>query len=144
MSLGGGWGGLRGGLSGEEDVVIGTPVGNRGKVEIENLIGFFVNTLAVRLDLSGSPSVRELLKQTRTQAIAAQQHRDIPFEQVVELIQPVRSLSHSPLFQVMFAWQNATEGRLELPGLQLQYLRPSPHRMAKVDLTLSLQETGSS
>ncbi len=90
-------------------MVIGTPVANRGRAEIENLIGFFVNTLALRMDLSGSPTVGELLERAKTQALAAQQHQDIPFEQVVELVQPVRSLAHSPLFQVMFAWQNTSE-----------------------------------
>jgi thioesterase domain-containing protein len=125
-------------------VVVGTPTANRGRAEIENLIGFFVNTLALRLDLSSSPTVSELLEQAKTQALAAQQHQDIPFEQVVELAKPVRSLAHSPLFQVMFAWQNASEGSLELPGLQLEPLAPSPHRVAKFDLTLLLQEAGQS
>ena len=107
MTLLAAWAALLARLSGQQDVVIGTPVANRGRAEIENLIGFFVNTLALRLDLSGSPSVSELLEQVKAQALAAQQHQDIPFEQVVELAQPVRSLAHSPLFQVMFAWQNA-------------------------------------
>ena len=109
---------------------------------MENLIGFFVNTLALRLDLSGSPSVRELLQQTKAQSLAAQRHQDIPFEQVVELAQPVRSLAHSPLFQVMFSWQNATETRLELPGLEVQPLPSASYRVAKFDLTLSLHEAG--
>ena len=109
MTLLAGWAILLARLSGQQDVVIGSPVANRGRTEIENLIGFFVNTLALRLDLSGSPSVSELLEQTKAQSLAAQRHQDIPFEQVVELLQPVRSLAHSPLFQVMFAWQNATE-----------------------------------
>ena len=120
MTLLAGWAILLARLSGQQDVVIGSPVANRGRAEIENLIGFFVNTLALRLDLSGSPSVSELLQQTKAQSLAAQRHQDIPFEQVVELAQPVRSLAHSPLFQVMFAWQNATEARLELPGLEVQ------------------------
>ena len=142
MTLLAAWAALLSRLSGQQDVVIGTPVANRGRAEIENLIGFFVNTLAVRLDLSGSPSVSELLDRVKAQALAAQHHQDIPFEQVVELAQPVRSLAHSPLFQVMFAWQSATEGSLELPGLELLPLQASPHRMAKFDLTLSLQEAG--
>ena len=122
MTLLAGWAILLARLSGQQDVVIGSPVANRGRAEIENLIGFFVNTLALRLDLSGSPSVSELLEQSKAQALAAQRHQDIPFEQVVELAQPVRSLAHSPLFQVMFAWQDATEARLELPGLEVQLL----------------------
>ena len=144
MTLLAGWAALLARLSGQQDVVVGSPTANRGRAEIENLIGFFVNTLAVRIDLSDSPTVSELLKQARTQALAAQQHQDIPFEQVVELAQPVRSLAHSPLFQVMFAWQSATEGSLELPGLELGSLDSSPHRVAKFDLTLSLQEAGDS
>ena len=126
MTLLAGWAALLARLSGQQDVVIGTPVANRGRGEIEKLIGFFVNTLAVRLDLSGSPSVSELLEQAKTQALAAQQHQDIPFEQVVELAQPERSLAHSPLFQVMFAWQNAIGGSLKLPGLEIESLRSSP------------------
>ncbi|MFZ1005943.1 MAG: amino acid adenylation domain-containing protein, partial [Candidatus Sulfotelmatobacter sp.] len=82
------------------------------------------------------------LEQTKAQSLAAQRHQDIPFEQVVELAQPVRSLSHSPLFQVMFAWQNATEARLELPGLEVQPLASASYRVAKFDLTLSLHEVG--
>ena len=101
--------------------MIGTPVANRGRAEIEKLIGFFVNTLALRLDV-GSPTVGELLERVKEQALEAQQNQDIPFEQVVELVQPARSLAHSPLFQVMFAWQNAPKARLELPGLEVQRL----------------------
>ena len=136
-----GWATLLSRLSGQQDMVIGTPTANRGRAEIENLIGFFVNTLAVRLDLSGSPSVSELLARVMAQAITAQQHQDIPFEQVVELAQPVRSLAHSPLFQVMFAWQNK-QGEFNLPGLELVPLTPSFYRSAKFDLTLFLQEAG--
>ena len=128
-------------LSGEEEVVIGTPVANRGRLEIEGLIGFFVNTLAVRLDLSGSPTIGELLDRVKAQALAAQTHQDISFEQVVEVAQPVRSLAHSPLFQVMFAWQNTSKDRLILPGLKLSQLSV-PYLVAKFDLTLSLEETG--
>ena len=140
MTLLAGWAALLARLSGQQDVVVGTPVANRGRTEIENLIGFFVNTLAVRLNLSAASSVGDLLWQAREQALAAQQHQDIPFEQVVELLNPVRSLSHSPLFQVMFAWQNADTGSLVFPGLELLPLRSS-HRVSKFDLTLSLQET---
>jgi amino acid adenylation domain-containing protein len=143
MTLLAGWAVLLARLSGQQDVVIGSPVANRGRIEIENLIGFFVNTMALRLDLSGSPSVSELLEQTKAQVLGAQQHQDIPFEQVVELVRPVRSLAHSPLFQVMFAWQNATERSLELPGLEVQPIESALHMVAKFDLTLSLQEAGN-
>src|SRR6202034_2624957 len=143
MTLLAGWSVLLSRLSGQQDVVVGTPTANRGRAEIENLIGFFVNTLAVRLDLSGSPTVSELLKRAKTQALAAQQHQDIPFEQVVEIAEPVRSLSHAPLFQVMFAWRNDFQNPLKLPGLELLALRSSPHKVAKFDLTLSLAEAGN-
>ena len=114
MTLLAGWAALLARLSGQQDVVIGTPVANRGRSEIEGLIGFFVNTLALRLDVSGTPTVGELLERVKGQALAAQEHQDIPFEQVVEIARPVRSLAHSPVFQVMFAWQNAPKGTLEL------------------------------
>ena len=112
MTLLAGWVALLGRLSGQKDVVVGTPVANRGRREIEGLIGFFVNTLAVRVDVSGSPRVEELLERVKRQALGAQEHQDIPFEHVVEMLQPVRSLSHSPIFQVMFAWENAMGGKV--------------------------------
>src|SRR6185503_18209126 len=104
-----------------------SPGSNCGRGDVENLVAVFVNTFLLRLDLSGSPRFSELLEQTKAQSLAAQRHQDIPFEQVVELLQPVRNLAHSPLFQVMFAWQNAAEARLELPGLEVQPLQP-PHK----------------
>ena len=113
--------------------------------EIEGLIGFFVNTLALRVDLSGAPSVAELLGRVQERRAGAQRHQDIPFEQVVERLQPVRSLAHTPLFQVMFAWQNAPRERLELPGLDAAgALDPelSAQVSAKFDLALSLWEDG--
>ena len=79
------------------------------------MIGFFVNTLPIRIDLSGSLTVSELLAQVKKRALAAQQHQDLPFEQVVEAIQPQRSLAYAPLFQVMFAWQNTPSTSFELP-----------------------------
>ena len=135
------WAALLGRLSGQQDVVIGTPSANRGQKELEGLIGFFVNTLALRLDLSGSPTVRQLLEQTKARSLAALQHQDLPFEQVVELTHPVRSLAHSPLFQVMFGWQDFAQDRVELPGLEVQSF-PLPHRKAKFDLTILLQDEG--
>ena len=140
MSLLVGWAVLLSRLSGQQDVVIGTPTANRRQLEVEGLIGFFVNTLAVRLALSGSPTVSELLKQTREQVLAAQQHQDIPFEQVVDLLNPVRSLSHSPLFQVMFGWQNNEQGSLQLEGIEATPLYP-PRRVARLDLSASLGES---
>jgi amino acid adenylation domain-containing protein len=142
MTLLAAWAALLARLSGQQDVIIGTPVANRGRAEIEKLIGFFVNTLPLRLNLSGSLTVSELLEQAKTQALAAQQNQDIPFEQVVELARPVRSLAHGPLFQVMFAWQGNAQERFELPGLEVQSL-PIPHRVAKFDLLLELREAGN-
>src|SRR5262249_49946330 len=92
-----GWGALLARLSGQPEVVIGTPVANRNQVEIEGLIGFFVNTLALRLDVSEGTTVGGLLERVKGQALGAQQHQGIPFEQVVELVKPARSLSHSPV-----------------------------------------------
>ncbi|HST58986.1 MAG TPA: AMP-binding protein, partial [Longimicrobium sp.] len=106
-------------LSGQEDVVIGTPTAGRSRWEIEGLIGFFVNTLVLRLDLSGAPSVAELLGRVKARALEVQDHQDIPFEQVVQLLQPVRTLAHPPLFQVMFNWLNTPKRELELSGLAL-------------------------
>ena len=141
MTLLGAWAALMGRLSGQEEVVIGIPVANRGRAEIKNLIGLFVNTLAVPVNVSGGQTVGALLGQTKRQALAAQQHQDIPFEQVVELVNPPRSLAHSPLFQVMFAWQNVPEGTLEFPGVEIEALSAATVT-ATFDLTLSLQETG--
>ena len=141
MILLAGWAAVLSRLSGQDEVVIGSPSANRGRTELEGLIGFFVNTLALRVDLSGSPSVAELLARVKAVSLGAQSHQDLPFEQVVETVQPPRSLAHAPVFQAMFAWQNAPEGSLELPGLTLSPV-PSPHVVAKFDLSLSLGEAG--
>ncbi|HYW09022.1 MAG TPA: amino acid adenylation domain-containing protein [Longimicrobium sp.] len=142
MTLLAGWATLLGRLAGQDDVVIGTPTANRGRQEIEGLIGFFVNTLALRVDLGGSPTVAELLRRVKARALGAQHHQDIPFEQVVELLHPARSLAHSPLFQVMFSWQNAPPGGLELPGLELGAVERAAQDTAKFDISMSLREAG--
>jgi Condensation domain len=144
MTLLAGWAVLLGRLSGQEDLVIGVPVANRRQSEIEGLIGLFVNTLALRLDLSGSPTVGELLDRVKVRSLAAQQHQDIPFEHVVEIVRPMRSLAHNPLFQVMFAWQNTPEVVLHLPGLEVEPLEEILHDSAQFELTLTLQEAGES
>ena len=144
MTLLAGWGALLARLSGQEDLVTGTAVANRGRTEIEGLIGLFVNRLAVRLDVSGSPSFEELLKRVKEQTLAAQQHQDIPFEQVVEQTRPVRSLSHSPLFQVVFDWeQNAGGGGFAMPGLEFAALGAASDVAAKFDLGLILRDAGT-
>jgi amino acid adenylation domain-containing protein len=142
MTLLAGWALLLTRLSGQEEVMIGTPVANRGRMEIEPLIGFFVNTLALRVKTFGRPTIEELLERVKAQTIAAQQHQDIPFEQVVEIAEPVRSPAHSPLFQVMFVWQSVPEHRVELPGLEAASLETSQTGTAKFDLTLLLREKG--
>ncbi|WP_338861828.1 non-ribosomal peptide synthase/polyketide synthase (plasmid) [Mycetohabitans rhizoxinica] len=128
-------------LSGQHDMVIGTPSANRNHPQIEPLIGFFVNTLALRMDLSGEPDTAELLARVRRTTLDAQAHQDLPFEQVVEIVQPPRRLNHTPLFQVMLAWQNNAPGEWRLPGLtatpaELEY------DAVKFDLELNLSEAG--
>ncbi|WP_137939985.1 non-ribosomal peptide synthetase [Chitinivorax sp. B] len=140
MTLLAGWAVLLARLSGQDEVVIGSPVANRGRAELEPLIGFFVNTLALRIDTSGAPSVADLLARVKHQVLGAQHHQDLPFEQVVELLQPPRSLAHAPLFQVMLTWQNTPEGQLTLPGLQVEAIS-APQVTAQFDLSLTLQET---
>jgi amino acid adenylation domain-containing protein len=141
MTILAGWAALLSRLSGQEDVVIGAAVANRGRVEIEPLIGFFVNSLALRVDLSGDPSVGELLDRVKTRVLDARRHEDLPFEHVVEIVRPLRSIAHEPIFQTMFAWQNHEEEPLDLPGLTTTPLG-SPRSHAKYDLTLSLGEAG--
>ncbi len=135
------WAAVLGRLSGQDDVVIGTPTANRSRREIEGLIGFFVNTLALRIDLSGEPSLAELLARVRTAAVGAQDHQDLPFEQVVEIVAPPRRLDHSPVFQVLFAWENADGPGLALPGLTIGPAGAPPD-IVRFDLELSLGEDG--
>ncbi|UUZ51684.1 condensation domain-containing protein [Massilia sp. B-10] len=101
-----GWATLMARLSGQSEVVIGTPVANRQRSEVEALIGFFVNTLALRIDLSDDPTVEQLLAQVKASALAAYSHQDLPFDQVVEAVKPPRSMGHNPIFQVMLALNN--------------------------------------
>ncbi|NIE84497.1 MULTISPECIES: non-ribosomal peptide synthetase, partial [unclassified Burkholderia] len=133
------WSAVLSRLSGQDEVVIGSPSASRTRQETEPLIGFFVNTLALRLDLSGEPDTAALLARARQAALAAQDHQDLPFEQVVELLNPQRSLAHTPLFQVMFAWQNNEVGEWRLPGLDVSLIAPD-YDTAKFDLLLDLSE----
>jgi len=135
------WGAILSRLAGQEDLIIGTPSANRNHREIEPLIGFFVNTLALRLDLSGEPDTRQLLERVRDSVLSAQAHQDLPFEQVVEIVQPPRRLDHTPLFQVMFAWQNNEVGEWHLPGLEVEPVALN-YDTVKFDLELNLYEVG--
>ncbi|MEO7261301.1 MAG: amino acid adenylation domain-containing protein [Jatrophihabitantaceae bacterium] len=141
MTVLAGWALVLSRLSGQDEVVIGTPTANRRRSELEGLIGFFVNTLALRVDLAGDPTGAELLGRVRAVTLAALEHQDLPFEQVVELVNPARSLAHAPVFGVLLAWQNNENTNLELPGVQVRALGPASS-VAKYDLTLSLGESG--
>ena len=126
--------------SGQEDVVIGSPIANRTRAEIEPLIGFFVNTLALRADLSGDPSFAELLERVRAGALDAFAHQDLPFEKLVDELQPERDLSRNPIFQVMFALQNAPAEAREIEGLALRTVR-TQRISAQFDVVLDVWET---
>jgi len=126
--------------TGQQDIVVGTPIANRNYQELEDLIGFFVNTLVLRTEVSGDQSFQGLLDRVRKVALDAYAHQDVPFERLIEELQPLRSLSHTPLFQVMFVLQNNPSPSIDLPGLKLTSLEvESP--TAKFDLTLMVEET---
>ena len=127
-------------FSGQDDIVVGTPVAGRNRREIEGLIGFFVNTLVLRTNLGGNPTFEELLNRVREVALQAYTHQDLPFEQLVEALQPIRDLSYTPLFQVMFALDDDL-----VPAVELLDLAVSSYSVeigtAKFDLTLSTENT---
>jgi len=125
--------------SGQDDLVVGTPIAGRNREELEALIGFFVNTLPLRTSLAGNPSFRELLTRVKETSLGAYAHQELPFEKIVEAIQPVRSLSHSPIFQVMFALQNQPRATFTLPGLEVAHLKRD-YDTAKFDLSLFMSE----
>ena len=126
--------------SSETDIVMGTPIANRTQPELSPLIGFFVNTLVLRSDLSGNPSFSDLLQQNKQMALQAYEHQHIPFEMLVDKLQPERSFHQSPLFQIMFTLQSGEQGALTLPGLSMQVLEQEQHT-AKFELTLALHES---
>jgi amino acid adenylation domain-containing protein/natural product biosynthesis luciferase-like monooxygenase protein len=125
--------------SSQEDIVIGTPVANRTRAELEDVIGPVMNTLALRSRVHRGQRFLELLREVRETTLEAYVHQDVPFAQVVEALQPQRTLSHAPLFQVGFTFQNIPFERIELPGLTLQPLQ-LPSGIAKFDLTLMVNE----
>jgi amino acid adenylation domain-containing protein len=125
-------------VSGQEDLVVGTPIANRSREEIEPLIGLFANTLVLPVRLGGDPGFYEALDRTREVSLAAQAHPELPFEKLVEELQPRRDPSRTPLFNVVFAFQNAADRRVELPGVRATPLRRDTGT-AKFDLLLTLE-----
>ncbi|BAY23185.1 McnC protein [Calothrix sp. NIES-2100] len=126
----------------QEDIAIGSPIANRNRSEIEGLIGFFVNSLVLRTDLSGNPTFRDLLSRVKEVALGAYAHQDLPFEKLVEELHPERNLNQNPLFQVVFALQNAPITALELPSLTLSPL-PFETETTRFDLEFHLWESNT-
>ncbi|MBJ2238039.1 amino acid adenylation domain-containing protein [Pseudomonas fluorescens] len=129
--------------SGQEEIRVGVPIANRNRSETERLIGFFVNTQVLKADVHGQMSVEQLLQHVRQRALQAQAHQDLPFEQLVEALQPERSLSHNPLFQVMFNHQTdvgQAQVQHQLPGLRVEGL-DWDSKTAHFDLDLDIQES---
>jgi len=136
------WAVLLSKLSGQNQIVVGTPVANRQRHEVENLIGFFVNTLALRLDLSEELSVKDLLSQVKSMTLEGYANQDVPFEQVVELVKPERSLRHAPVFQTMFNFtQDSADSGLAISDVSLDEMDLGLDTIAKFDLTLSLVDS---
>ena len=123
----------------QEDIVVGSPIANRTRAEMEGLIGFFVNTLVLRTNLAGNPTFLELLTQVKNTTLDAYDHQDVPFEKLVEELQPERALSYNPIFQVMFVLHNATAASAQMPGLTVTSLDVDTGT-SKFDLALSLVE----
>ncbi|HEX2092106.1 MAG TPA: amino acid adenylation domain-containing protein [Longimicrobiaceae bacterium] len=130
---------LLGRYAGEDDVVIGSPIANRTRPELEGVVGLFANTLAVRAELAGDPSFRELLHRVRDAVFEDYTHQDLPFEKIVEELRVERSLSYNPIYQVLFALQNVPRTHGGFIGLEIHPLETA-HRNSKLDLTLTLFE----
>ena len=127
--------------SGQDDIIVGTPVAHRNLPEIEQLIGVFINTLVLRTSLSGDPGFRELLHRVRQVSLEAYAHQDLPFEQLVEVVKPKRDLSRTPLFQVVFNLQNSPMPKLEIPGLEMALVEID-RGVSQFDLTLMMSKVG--
>ena len=126
-------------LSASNDVAVGFPIAGRRDAALDELVGSFVNTLVLRVDLAGDPTAAELLAQVRRRSLAAYEHQDVPFEVLVERLNPARSRAHHPLVQVLLAWQNNQPAKLSLGDLQVTPL-PAETRTARMDLAFSLTE----
>nr|MDX8322203.1 condensation domain-containing protein [Agrobacterium sp. rho-8.1] len=122
------------------DIPLGSPIAGRTDVALDNLVGFFVNTLVLRTDTSGNPSFHDLLARVREQDLAAYSNQDLPFERLVEVLNPPRSFSRHPLFQVMLVLQNNAQSRFDLPGLSLTRFKGEGTQTAKFDLSFSFSE----
>ncbi|NOK12149.1 AMP-binding protein, partial [Corallococcus exercitus] len=140
MTLLAAWQVLLARYTGQDDISVGTPIAGRNRAELEGLIGFFINTLVLRAKVKAGMTFRQVLAHVREQALGAYAHQEVPFEKLVDLLQPVRTLSHSPLFQVMFSLQNAPVSELVLPDVALRTLRVEA-QTTKFELTLSLSDT---
>ena len=125
--------------SGQDDICVGTPIANRDKIETRGLIGFFINTLAIRSDLSGSPTFNELLERVKSVTLGALSHQDIPFEKLVEELQPERDMTHTPFFQTLFTFQNIPKQAIEIPDLAMEQVEQDIGAV-KFDLTININE----
>ncbi|RKH50658.1 amino acid adenylation domain-containing protein, partial [Corallococcus llansteffanensis] len=140
MVLLAGWQALLSRYTGQRDLSVGSPIAGRTRAETEGLIGFFVNTLVLRANVEDGQSFRALLQQVRGTVLGAYEHQDVPFEKLVEVLQPTRSLSHTPLFQTLLALQNVPTEDVRLPGLRLRGLA-FQHATSKFDLSVFFSET---
>ena len=127
-----------------DDIVIGTPISGRSRTELESLIGFFLNTLALRVDFDEPKSFTDLVTQIKQTALAAFNNQELPFEKLVEELQPERNMSHTPVFQHMFIWQDNTANQITLPGLDVEAATLISHDTAKFDLTLAMTHLSES
>ena len=128
--------------SGQDDILIGSPMAGRNRQEIQSLIGYFVNTVVLRTKLTGNPNFREILNQVRQVATDAHNYQDIPYNQVVEALNPQRNLSYNPVFQILFDLQHSLTDKLQLPGLTLQPFL-GEHSISKFDLSLIIEDRGT-
>src|SRR5205085_1923444 len=127
--------------TGQDDIVVGAPIAGRSRAETQGLIGFFLNTLVLRTDLAGDPSFEQVLERVRAMTVGAYAHQDLPFEHLLEALQPARDLSRTPLFQVFFNMLNLPGAEVSLLDLEVEFMSP-PEVGAKFDLTLYVREPG--